>query len=267
MSDVAIRVESLGKKYSIHHQQWARYTTLRDVITDRFRRVSRGRKPASGEPPAVEDFWALKDVSFEVKRSEVIGIIGSNGAGKSTLLNLACGLSAPDSGRIEVHGRVAALLELGSGFHFDLTGAENVRINAAMIGLSRRQTAERFEEIVEFSGVGDFIDDPLRTYSSGMMMRLAFSVAVHVDPDVLIIDEVIGVGDQAFSAKCLERMRRFQREGKTFLLATHATALMGELCQHVLWLDRGRMVTIGPVEEVLEAYRISQTGAAAVVRA
>jgi ABC-type polysaccharide/polyol phosphate transport system ATPase subunit len=216
-------------------------------------------------PSRAQRIEVLKDISFEVPSGDGLGLIGPNGAGKSTLLNLACGLSAPDSGRIEVHGRVAALLELGSGFHPDLTGAENVRINAAMVGLSRRQTADRFEEIVEFSGVRDFIDEPLRTYSSGMMMRLAFSVAVHVDPDVLIIDEVIGVGDQAFSAKCLERMRRFQREGKTILLATHATTLMSELCQHALWLDRGRMVTSGPVEEVLEAYRANQTGAAAAV--
>ncbi len=219
-------------------------------------------------PSRAQRIEVLKDISFHVPSGDGLGLIGPNGAGKSTLLNLACGLSAPDSGRIEVHGRVAALLELGSGFHPDLTGAENVRINAAMVGLSRRQTADRFEEIVEFSGVRDFIDEPLRTYSSGMMMRLAFSVAVHVDPDVLVIDEVIGVGDQAFFAKCLERMHRFQAEGKTILLATHSADLMSRLCQHALWLDRGRVVTSGPVQAVLEAYKSSQvTAAAAVVRA
>jgi ABC-type polysaccharide/polyol phosphate transport system ATPase subunit len=212
-------------------------------------------------PAPVERIEVLKDVSFEVQSGDGLGVIGPNGAGKSTLLNLACGLSAPDSGRIEVHGRVAALLELGSGFHPDLTGAENVRINAAMIGLSRRQTARHLEEIVEFSGVRDFIHEPLRTYSSGMTMRLAFSVAVHVNPEILVIDEVIGVGDQAFFARCLERMHRFQREGKTILLATHATELMAQLCQHALWLERGRVVTRGPVEAVLEAYKSSQAGA------
>ena len=160
---------------------------------------------------------------------------------------------------------MAALLELGSGFHPDLTGAENVRINAAMVGLSRRQTAERFEEIVEFSGVRDFIDEPLRTYSSGMTMRLAFSVAVHVDPDVLIIDEVIGVGDQAFYAKCLERMRRFQREGKTILLASHSTEPDEHAVPARAVAGARRVVTSGPVEGVLEAYRASQTGAAAAV--
>ena len=204
----------------------------------------------------------LKDVSFQLPRGDGLGLIGPNGAGKSTLLNLVCGLAQPDSGRIQVQGRVGALLELGSGFHPDLTGEENVRINAAMIGLTRRQTAERFEEIIDFSGVRDFIREPLRTYSSGMLMRLAFSVAVHMDPDVLVIDEVIGVGDDAFYAKCLERMRRFQREGKTILLASHSAALMQTMCQHALWLERGRVVTSGPVKQVLEAYKSGRGGTA-----
>ena len=204
----------------------------------------------------------LNDVSFELPRGDGLALIGPNGAGKSTLLNLACGLAMPDSGRIEVRGRVGALLELGSGFHPELTGAENVRINAAMVGLTRRQTAQRYEEIVEFSGVRDFIHEPLRTYSSGMMMRLAFSVAVHVDPDVLLIDEVIGVGDQAFFAKCLERMRQFQREGKTLVLASHSVETVTMLCQHALWLERGRVVTSGPVKAVLAAYQSGQTSAA-----
>ncbi len=213
-------------------------------------------------PSTAERLEVLKNVSFQLPRGDGMGLVGPNGAGKSTLLNLACGLSQPDSGRIVVHGRVGALLELGAGFHPDLTGAENVRINAAMIGLTRKQTADRFEEIVDFSGVRDFIREPLRTYSSGMLMRLAFSVAVHLDPDVLLIDEVIGVGDQAFYAKCLERMRRFQKEGKTILLASHSVELMTMLCQHAVWLERGRMVTSGPVKEVLEAYKSGQSGAA-----
>jgi ABC-type polysaccharide/polyol phosphate transport system ATPase subunit len=204
----------------------------------------------------------LKDVSFQLPRGDGLGLVGPNGSGKSTLLNLACGLTMPDSGNIEVHGRVGALLDLGSGFHPDLTGAENVRINAAMIGLSRRQTAERFEEIIEFSGVRDFIREPLRTYSSGMLMRLAFSVAVHLDPDVLLIDEVIGVGDDAFYAKCLERMRRFQSQGKTILLATHSAELLEMMCQHAMWLERGKVVTSGPVKQVLEAYKSGRGGAA-----
>lgn len=213
-------------------------------------------------PAPVHRLEVLKDVSFQLPRGDGLGLIGPNGAGKSTLLNLVCGLALPDSGRIEVHGRVGALLELGSGFHPDLTGGENVRINAAMIGLTRRQTAERFEEIIDFSGVRDFIREPLRTYSSGMLMRLAFSVAVHMDPDVLVIDEVIGVGDDAFYTKCLERMRRFQSEGKTILLASHSAELMETMCQHALWLERGRVVTSGPVKQVLEAYKAGRGGTA-----
>jgi lipopolysaccharide transport system ATP-binding protein len=212
-------------------------------------------------PPPGSRLEVLKDVSFELPRGDGLGLVGPNGAGKSTLLNLACGLALPDSGHIEVRGRVSALLELGSGFHPDLTGEENVRINAAMIGLTRRQTAQRFEEIIEFSGVRDFIREPLRTYSSGMQMRLAFSVAVHMDPDVLVIDEVIGVGDDAFFAKCLERMQRFQNEGKTILLASHSAKLMEMMCQHALWLERGKVVTCGPVKQVLEAYHSRYGGA------
>ena len=215
-------------------------------------------------PTQAERLQVLKDVSFELPCGDGLGLVGPNGAGKSTLLNLACGLAQPDSGRIEVRGRVGALLELGSGFHGELTGAENVRINAAMVGLTRRQTAERFEEIVEFSGVRNFIHEPLRTYSNGMVMRLAFSVAVHLDPDILLIDEVIGVGDQAFFAKCLDRMRRFQREGKTIVMASHSVELMESMCQHALWLERGRVVTSGPVRRVLAEYRSSQAAAAPV---
>jgi ABC-type polysaccharide/polyol phosphate transport system ATPase subunit len=238
-----------------------------DRVTKSFshhsgQRLLRQRIAELIHPTHAERLEVLKDVSFELPRGDGLGLIGPNGAGKSTLLNLACGLSQPDSGRIEVNGRVAALLELGSGFHPDLTGAENLRINAAMVGLTRRQTAERFEEIVEFSGVRDFIHEPLRTYSNGMVMRLAFSVAVHLDPDILLLDEVIGVGDQAFFAKCLERMKQFQREGKTILLASHSTELMTMLCQHALWLERGRVVESGAVKTVLADYKSSQIATA-----
>jgi ABC-type polysaccharide/polyol phosphate transport system ATPase subunit len=200
---------------------------------------------------------ALKDVSFELAPGESLGLIGPNGAGKSTILNLATGLSLPDEGTITVNGRVTALLELGAGFHPDLTGAENVRVNAAMMGMTRRQLAERFDEIVDFSGVREFINEPLRVYSAGMSMRLAFSVAVAADPDVLLIDEVIGVGDQAFFARCLEKILSFQRAGKTILLASHATNLVMLLCQKVLWVDHGHIVLQGSAEEVIAAYKES----------
>jgi ABC-type polysaccharide/polyol phosphate transport system ATPase subunit len=214
-------------------------------------------------PSGSGHFEALKEVSFEIAPGESLGLIGANGAGKSTLLNLATGLTLPDAGRIEVNGRVAALLELGAGFHPDLTGGENLRINAAMLGLSRRQTAERFEEMVEFSGVREFIQEPLRTYSSGMIVRLAFSVAIHTDPEILLVDEVIGAGDEAFYAKCLDKIRGFQRDGKTILLATHSLGLMTMLCQRALWLDHGRVMSIGEAAAVAAAYQAGAVTAAA----
>ena len=185
-----IRVEHVTQRFRVIHE---RPDTLREL----FARFFRGSTD-------YHDFEAIKDVSFDVHRGEMLGLIGRNGSGKSTLLNLATRLCFPSDGEIEIDGRVAALLELGSGFHQDLTGAENVRINAALLGLSRRQARERFDQIVEFSGIGEFINEPLRTYSSGMSMRLAFSVAINVDPDILIVDEVLGVGDQNFFAKCFE---------------------------------------------------------------
>lgn len=207
-----------------------------------------------------ERFYALRDVSFAVEQGESLGIIGHNGAGKSTLLNIATGLCPPDEGVVNINGRVAALLELGSGFHPDLTGTENVRINAAMLGLTRRKVRERFDEIVEFSGVGEFIDEPLRTYSTGMIMRLAFSVAINVDPDVLIVDEVLGVGDQDFFAKCVERILRFRRAGKTMICVSHSLQTLNDLCDWGLWLDHGRVVKTGTMRQVIEAY----SGSAAV---
>lgn len=208
---------------------------------------------------------ALKEVSFEVAPGESLGLVGPNGAGKSTLLGLATGVLEPDSGRVEVEGRVAALLELSAGFHQDLTGAENLRINAALLGLSRRQTAERFEDILDFSGAREFIHEPLRTYSTGMILRLAFAVAVSADPDILLIDELIGVGDQAFQDKALEKIRSFQQAGKTVLLASHSSELMIQLCERALWLDHGRIVMSGASREVLAAYRASTSPTGAVI--
>jgi len=200
-------------------------------------------------------FTALDNVSFEIAQGESLGLIGPNGAGKSTLLNVATGLALPDSGSIEVRGRLAALLELGAGFHPDLTGAENLRLYAGFLGMTRREAAERFDAIVDFSGVRDFIDDPLRTYSAGMSVRLAFSVAVHTDADILLVDEVIGLGDQAFYGKCLDKIREFQRAGKTILMASHSVELLTMLCQRAMWLERGRVVQIGPAAAVAAAYR------------
>lgn len=235
----ALRFDRVTKTFA-HH---AGRTLLRDRIADLI------------FPSGRERLEALKDVSFQLGPGESLGLVGPNGAGKSTLLNLATGLLEPDSGRVEAEGRVAALLELSAGFHQDLTGAENLRIHAALMGLSRRQTAERFEEILEFSGAREFIQEPLRTYSSGMILRLAFAVAVSADPDILLIDELIGLGDQAFQDKVLEKIRSFQQAGKTVLLASHSSELMTTLCEQALWLDHGRIMMSGASREVLAAYR------------
>ena len=202
-----------------------------------------------------EMFYALKDVTFSVQRGESLGICGSNGAGKSTLLNLIAGLGRPEGGRIDVSGRVSALLELGSGFHPDLTGAENLRINAALAGLTRRQTATLFDSIVDFSGIGEFINEPLRTYSSGMVLRLAFSVAITVDPDILVVDEILAVGDQAFQARCQDRIRKLRRRGTTFVCVSHSPEMLLELCDVGLWLDHGEAVLQGTMSDVLHAYQ------------
>jgi ABC-type polysaccharide/polyol phosphate transport system ATPase subunit len=201
-----------------------------------------------------ERFYALKNVSFGLEEGESLAVVGPNGAGKSTLLGLVAGLAAPDTGTVTVSGRTAALLEMGSGFHPDLTGAENVRVNASLIGLSRRRTAELFDQIVEFADIGDFMGEPLRTYSTGMIMRLAFSVAINMDPDILLIDEVLAVGDQAFQVKSFERIHRFRHSGKTLMCVSHATGLVQELCDQAIWLDRGELMMSGPISEVMEAY-------------
>jgi ABC-type polysaccharide/polyol phosphate transport system ATPase subunit len=235
----ALRFDRVTKTF-IHH-------TGRMLLRERVIEMMRpSRRPR---------FEALKDVSFELMPGDSLGVIGPNGAGKSTLLNLATGLSFPDRGSITVNGRVTALLELGAGFHPDLTGAENVRVNGAMMGMTRRQVTACFEEIVDFSGVREFINEPLRVYSAGMTVRLAFSVAIAADPEVLLIDEVLGLGDQAFYARCLDRIRSFQRDGKTIVLASHSTELITMLCQRALWIERGQVVELGAAAGVVAAYK------------
>jgi ABC-type polysaccharide/polyol phosphate transport system ATPase subunit len=209
-----------------------------------------------------EPFYALNQVSFTLDHSESVAILGPNGAGKSTLLSMVAGLSYPNEGRVTVNGRVAALLELGSGFHPDLTGAENIQLNAALLGLTRKRTDYLFDSIVEFSGIADFIHEPLRTYSTGMMMRLGFSVAVNVDPDILILDEVFAVGDQNFQAKCREKVLEFKKSGKTMLCVSHATATLHQLCDRAIWLDHGQLMRDGTAEEVITLYEGRSTATA-----
>jgi lipopolysaccharide transport system ATP-binding protein len=201
-----------------------------------------------------ERFFALRNVSFQIQHGESLAIIGPNGAGKSTLLSVVAGLAAPDEGSVQVNGRIAALLELGTGFHGDLTGRENVFLNAALLGLTRKEATRVFDEIVEFSGIGDFIQEPLRTYSSGMTMRLAFSVAVNTNPDILIVDEILAVGDHNFQAKCIDKIHQFRRAGKSILAVSHAQGMVEELCDHALWLDHGQAVMQGRLGEVFDSY-------------
>ncbi len=201
-----------------------------------------------------EKFYALRDVSFRIDRGESVALVGANGAGKSTLLSLMAGISAPNEGRVSVEGKVAALLDLGSGFHPELTGRENIHLNAALLGLHRRAVDTKEESIIDFAGLADFIDEPLKTYSSGMTMRLAFSVAIELDPDILIVDEVLAVGDQAFQAKCLEKVRQFVLAGKTMLAVSHSTAKIRELCKRALWLDHGKLMMDGSIADVIQAY-------------
>jgi len=238
-----IEFHNVSKSYHRHAGQML----LRNHLTQFFRRER------------LERFFALKQVSFTLERGESLAVIGSNGAGKSTLLGLVAGLSKPDEGAVMVNGQVAALLELGSGFHYDLTGRENVRLNAALLGLSRKRANEAFETIVEFSGIGDFIDEPLRTYSTGMVMRLAFSVAIHTDPQVLLIDEVLAVGDAAFQAKCFEKIHEFRNSGKTLLCVSHSSSMIQQLCDRALWLDHGELIMSGSVADVSAAYVGRQT--------
>ena len=243
-----LEFENVSKFFYRHGGQML----LRDRLTHALR------------PGTRERFYALTDVSFRLDHGESMAVVGSNGAGKSTLLNIATSLSDPSEGRVAVGGRVEALLELGSGFHPDLTGAENLRIKASLLGLTRRQVRERFDQIVEFSELADFIDEPLRTYSAGMTMRLAFAVAINVDPDLLIIDEVLGVGDQNFFQKCVDKIMEFRHAGKSILCVSHALNTLESMCDRGLWLDHGRVVKQGSIGEVLTAYRESASTHAGV---
>ena len=226
----------------------------------RHRHLTRGLKQSLLHLPDLirqmraQRFLALEDVSLEVKRGEAVGIIGRNGSGKSTMLALIAGVIQPQSGTVEVLGRVAPLLELGAGFHFELTGRENIVLNAVLMGLTRRQAGQRLDAIIAFSGLEAFLDEPLRTYSSGMVARLGFSVAAHLDPDILLIDEILAVGDAHFQAKCHERLMGFRRQGTTFVIVSHGLEEIRMLCDRVIWLEAGKIAMQGEPGEVIAAY-------------
>ncbi|MGA7711095.1 MAG: ABC transporter ATP-binding protein [Rhizomicrobium sp.] len=260
-TDTVISVEKLSKSYLVGHEtaRGAGYQTLRETITRSVRSfgrtavdMARGRQIIQGDE--IEEFWALKDVSFKIKRGEAVGIIGRNGAGKSTLLKILSRITEPTSGRIVIRGRVASLLEVGTGFHQELTGRENIFLNGAILGMTRREIKAKFDEIVEFSGVERFLDTPVKRYSSGMYVRLAFAVAAHLEPEILIIDEVLAVGDLGFQRKCLGKMRDVAEAGRTVLFVSHnLTAIVGLTDQAIL-LEQGQVMTTGPSKEVVSLY-------------
>jgi lipopolysaccharide transport system ATP-binding protein len=258
MSELAIRVEKLSKTYRIGESQ-AAYRTLRDSISSAFPRLWR-RQP---QPEASRIFDALKNVSFEIKRGEVVGIIGHNGAGKSTLLKILSRITQPTDGYAEIHGRLASLLEVGTGFHHELTGRENIYLNAAILGMRRVETRRKFDEIVAFAEIEKFIDTPVKHYSSGMYLRLAFAVAAHLEPDVVLVDEVLAVGDARFQKKCLNKMHDISQQGRTVLFVSHNMPSIARLCERVILLQAGELLMDGPSSRVISAYLKSESGTTA----
>ena len=262
MSDIIVAVENLSKRYFVGHQsaQGGQYTMLRDVISREVRAFTRktadfvrGRQIIQGDE--IEEFWALKDVSFDVGCGEVLGIVGSNGAGKSTLLKILSRITEPDHGRAVLRGRVASLLEVGTGFHPELTGRENIFLNGAILGMKKAEIKRKFDEIVAFSEMERFLDTPVKHYSSGMYVRLAFAVAAHLEPEILVVDEVLAVGDAAFQEKCLGKLNSVAHsDGRTVLFVSHNMAAVQQLCSRAILLRGGRIVGDGKTSEIVELY-------------
>jgi len=268
-SDTLIRVESLGKRYDLYHQSNEKYEALRDVITRHSKAAVRLLNPFTlagqlqksrhkmvrTQSHSKEEFWAIKDVNFEIRRGERVGIIGRNGAGKSTLLKILSRITEPTTGRVEILGRVASLLEVGTGFHPELTGQENIYLNGAILGMKRREIKSKFDEIVDFAEVQKFLDTPVKRYSSGMYVRLAFAVAAHLEPDIMIVDEVLAVGDANFQKKCLGKMEDVaDREGRTVLFVSHQMAAIQTLCERGILLHNGSVMHSGDMRDVVSKY-------------
>ncbi|MEL6555584.1 MAG: ABC transporter ATP-binding protein [Cyanobacteria bacterium J06621_11] len=255
MSDTIIRVEGLGKKYSIRHEKREKYVALRDVFANTVSRLKRKitfSDQLNSQPQ--EDFWALQDVSFEVKQGDVVGIIGHNGAGKSTLLKILSRITEPTKGVVELRGKVASLLEVGTGFHPELTGRENISLNGAILGMCKAEITRKFDEIVYFAGVEKFLDTPVKRYSSGMYVRLAFAVAAHLEPEILVIDEVLAVGDSTFQKKCFGKMNSIAKGGRTVILVSHNMSAIQNLCKHSIHLSQGNLVEKGKTDDVIHHY-------------
>lgn len=249
---IIIKAENLSKKYKIHPlKKGMAYSTIRDELTNTI------KKPFQwliGERDKKRDLWALKDINFEIKKGEIVGIIGPNGAGKSTLLKILTRITPPTEGKVAINGRVGSLLEVGTGFHPELTGRENIYLNGAILGMKKREIEKKFDKIVEFAEIRDFLDTPAKRYSSGMYVRLAFSVAVHLEPDILLVDEVLSVGDAAFQKKSFDKMQEVTKEDRTILLVSHNMGSIQELCQKCILLDKGHIKMIGRAEDVIEKY-------------
>jgi len=238
VSDVAVQVDHVTKSFRMYHE---RNQSLKSAIM-------RGRTSVH------EDFLALKDVSFDVPSGSTFGLIGSNGSGKSTLLKCLANIYYPNQGSITHHGRIAAMLEVGSGFHQELSGRENIFLNGSILGMSRKEVTRKFDEIVDFSGVEQFIDQPVKNYSSGMYVRLGFAIAINVDPDILIVDEVLAVGDAQFQEKCFRKFSDFKADGKTVILVSHSMGTVESMCDHAAWLDRGTLRVVGESKSTIAAY-------------
>ncbi len=256
MSEPIIKVEHLSKKYILKHQNAELYSTLRDVVSNKVKTIVNPKSKIQN--PKSEEFWALNDVSFEIKAGERVGIIGRNGAGKSTLLKILSRIVTPTKGRITIDGRAASLLEVGTGFHAELSGRENIFLNGSILGMSKKEIQSKFDEIVAFSEVEQFLDTPVKRYSSGMYVKLAFSVAAHLEPEILIVDEVLAVGDAEFQKKCLGKMKDVSGDGRTVIFVSHNMAAVNQLCNKVVILQKGQLFDIGATDKMINSYL--QTG-------
>jgi lipopolysaccharide transport system ATP-binding protein len=260
MGAIAVHVEGISKRYRIGRRRPERYPTLRDALASAamwpLRRAHAAVRPGLGDEAEDEEatVWALRDVSFEIQQGEAVGFVGRNGAGKTTMLKVLSRITKPTRGHADIHGRVGSLLEVGTGFHGELTGRENVYLNGAILGLKKAETKSRFDEIVAFSEVEKFLDTPVKRYSTGMMMRLAFAVAAHLEPEILLVDEVLAVGDVAFQRRCIGKMGEVAREGRTVLFVSHNMALVQALCSRGILLESGRIVADGPISETVDHY-------------